>query len=68
MFNVGDIVRDKKAAGPNNIVYYGIVTHVEHNPSNNSLSLIKVQWLNWEGPTIPIFQSDAQKWWEKVEE
>ena len=61
MFEIGDIVRDKNGAGPNNIIYYGIVTYAEHN-------LIKVQWLNWEGPTIPIFQSDAQKWWEKVEE
>ena len=68
MFNVGDIVRHKKAVGPNNIICYGIVTHVENNPSNNSLSLIKVQWLNWQGGTMRVYQFDAQKWWEKVEE
>lgn len=60
MFNVGDIVRDKKGTGPNNIIYYGIVTYAENN-------LIKVQWLNWEGGTIPVCQSDAQLWWDKVE-
>lgn len=67
MFKEGDIVRDKKAVGPNNIIYYGIVTHVENNPSNNSLSLIKVQWLNWQGGTMPVYQCDAQNWWIKVD-
>jgi hypothetical protein len=65
MFEIGDMVRDKKAVGPNKIIYYGIVTYVEEN----NLSLIKVEWLNWEGGgTMPAYQSDAQKWWEKVNE
>jgi hypothetical protein len=68
MFEVGDMVRDKKAVGPNKIIYYGIVTYVEeHNPYD--LSLIKVEWLNWEGGgTMPAYQTDAQKWWVKVNE
>jgi hypothetical protein len=62
MFQIGDMVRDKKAVGPNNIIYYGIVTY-------HDLSLIKVEWLNWEGEgTMPAYQTDAQKWWIKVNE
>jgi hypothetical protein len=65
MFQIGDMVRDKKAVGPNKIIYYGIVTYVEEN----NLSLIKVEWLNWEGGgTMPAYQTDAQKWWVKVNE
>ena len=65
MFQIGDMVRDKKAVGPNNIIYYGIVTYVEEH----NLSLIKVEWLNWEGGgTMPAYQTDAQKWWIKVNE
>ena len=71
MFQIGDMVRDKKAVGPNNIIYYGIVTYVEEHNHPYGLSLIKVEWLNWEGGgTMPAYhgdQSDAQKWWVKVE-
>lgn len=72
MFQIGDMVRDKKAVGPNKIIYYGIVTYVEeHNHPYHpyDLSLIKVEWLNWEGVgTMPAYQIDAQKWWVKVNE
>jgi hypothetical protein len=65
MFQIGDMIRDKKAIGPNKIIYYGIVIYVEEH----NLSLIKVEWLNWEGGgTMPAYQSDAQKWWVKVNE
>jgi hypothetical protein len=68
MFQIGDMVRDKKAVGPNNIIYYGIVTYVEAEDNPYDLSLIKVEWLNWEGGgTMPAYQTDAQKWWVKVE-
>ena len=68
MFNVGDIIKQKQAKGEDNKVYYALVVHIQHSPCHDmSLSRIKVQWLNWEGEGITLYQTEALKWWDKVE-
>ena len=69
MFKVGDIIRQKPAKGEDNKVYYALVVHIQYNrySPDISLSRIKVQWLNWEREGVTLYQSEALKWWEKVE-
>ena len=70
MFQIGDMVREKKAVGPNKIIYYGIVTYVEAEDNPYDLSLIKVEWLNWDNLIKPTktTQHVARLIWIKVNE
>ena len=65
IFNVGDMVKDKKAVSLNNIIHYAIITHVISNPTYGYI--VKAQWITSNMEPITLSEREAQLWWIKVD-